>query len=417
MIKNICFFLNNQCNLHCKYCFIKENVQDINFNNMVYSSWESGQYLFTIKQVLEKLNADFKNIENIFLYGGEPLLNLKYFNEKIPKLFELFPNISHFFVSTNFNINIKDVVTMFKKIDLNANQQITFNIQISYDGAYENGHNLSLSVYKEKFKTFFEELNKYKFKNLIIKIKFRTTFLEDDFIHYFINEENILNYINSFKELFQYIDVLNTNNVISSYSHNIIPNLAVPSHMTSQDGIELLKIFKMWYKIIQDDDYLFYEKRFIDLFSSNHECYNFVETLIILPDGTITHCLQKNTLDILYKKEKNIYVFNPLTMEDNQINSIIENLKHNISTSRSISFNLCKDLLKAKQISEIYNDDEILLKHIVFLENIINCMFEALTETQIPFANSPSFFRKYFNGVVEYLYNQNNLKAKKETNI
>ena len=64
-------------------------------------------------EVLFKLNIPFTNITHINLWGGEPLLDLSYFNSALKDLFQIFPNINSFWTSTNFNINIENLVELF----------------------------------------------------------------------------------------------------------------------------------------------------------------------------------------------------------------------------------------------------------------------------------------------------------------
>jgi len=48
------------------------------------------------------------------------------------------------------------------------------------------------------------------------------------------------------------------------------------------------------------------------------------------------------------------------------------------------------------------------------MESLTDCMFNAIHETTVPYANSPSYFRRYFNGIAEYIYNKKMSLLKKE---
>ena len=423
MINTICIILNSKCNLNCKYCSSNKDTAILNFNQIIQDAWRNNTYLDTIKQVLFKLNIPSTNITHIYLWGGEPLLDLSYFNPLLEDLFKIFPNINSFWTSTNFNINIEQLIELFQNIELYANQNIEFNLQISMDGIYnENGHNLPISLYEKNLELLINKLNLFKMSKLYLNLNFRSTLLEEDFLNNLNTKENINNYFLQQKELLDFADNLIINSHIK-FSNILIPRLATPSYSTSNSGIELYKNIQLWDKIANN-----YEQIILNLplkfFTNNHECPNYTSSLIILPDGGISYCVYSYLTAIEnYKRSKieNSYFFNPLTMPEEeckkQYSYLVNGVKNNISTHRAIAFNLCKDLLHSNQISQIYENDDILLKHLILMESLTDCMFNAIYETTVPYANSPSYFRRYFNGIAEYIYNKKMLLLKKELQL
>lgn len=423
MINTICIALNSKCNLNCKYCSANKDITTLNFNQIIQDAWKDNTYLNTIKQVLFKLNIPLTNITHIYLWGGEPLLDLSYFNSSIKNLFQIFPNINSFWTSTNFNINIEKLIELFQNIELYANQNIEFNLQISMDGIYnENGHNLPISLYEKNLELLINKLNLFKMSKLYLNLNFRSTLLEEDFLNKLNTKENINNYFLQQKKLLNFADNLIINSHIK-FSNILIPRLATPSYSTSTTGIELYKNIQLWDKIANN-----YEQIILNLplkfFTNNHECPNYTSNLIILPDGGISYCVYSYLTAIEnYERNKieNSYFFNPLTMPEEicrkQYSYLVNGVKNNISTHRAIAFNLCKDLLHSNQISQIYENDDILLKHLILMESLTDCMFNAIHETTIPYANSPSYFRRYFNGIAEYIYNKKMSLLKKELQL
>ena len=423
MINTICIILNSQCNLNCKYCSANKDTINLNFDQIIQNCWKNNTYLTTIKQVLFKLNIPSTDITRINLWGGEPLLDLSYFNSALKDLFQIFPNINSFWTSTNFNINIEKLIELFQNIELYANHNIEFNLQISMDGIYnKNGHNLPISLYQKNLELLINKLNLFKMSKLYLNLNFRSTLLEEDFLNNLNTKENINNYFFQQKELLDFANNLIINNHII-FSNILIPRLATPSYSTSDDGIELYKNIQLWDKVANN-----YEQIISNLplkfFTNNYECPNYISSLIVLPDGGISYCVYSYLTAIKNherNKIENSYYFNPLIMSENeckkQYSYLVNGVKNNISTHRAIAFNLCKDLLHSNQISQIYENDDILLKHLILMESLTDCMFNAIYETTIPYANSPSYFRRYFNGIAEYIYNKKNLLLKKELQL
>lgn len=425
---------SGKCNLNCKYCFLHKNKSLSAIDNLIQESWENGSYITNIQNTLTKLHVNFKDIKYITIWGGEPLLNLTNFNNSIIKLFDIFPNIQSFWTSTNFNINISELIHLLTNIDKSANNNVKFKLQLSIDGTYyKDGHNIPIEVYKKQLKDFIEQTLNINFKKIKIEINFRPTISEEDFLNLFFNEEQLNNYILYMLSLVDYINSFAINKNIS-FINNILPTAAYPSKSTTLDGIKFTEALQIWDQI--KNKYDLTESlsdngvgRMIDynLFKNNYECRNLLQDITILPDGSITCCVNSflNNFDLYINelKEQNDiegqykvltekpYSFNPLTMSDEEINKklfLIQHvIKNNSSTYTYFALKMCEELLQVNQISNNYNHNkDLLLKHITLIGANLGCMFYNLHETQLPYLNSPSTFRKYLNGVAEYIETQ-----------
>ncbi len=141
-INSICILTSGLCNLNCKYCYFNNNNSFKQIDQQIQDGWKNQSYLTNIKLTLNKLKVNFNNIENLTIWGGEPLLNLKNFNNSIKDIFCTFFNISSIWTSTNLKINIQDCVDLVVKIEQYANKESIFKLQISIDGMYqEQGQN------------------------------------------------------------------------------------------------------------------------------------------------------------------------------------------------------------------------------------------------------------------------------------
>lgn len=445
-INALSILLTGKCNLDCNFCFLHKNKAATNLHEIVKNAWENNTYLDIIEKTLIKLGTQPSDITHITLWGGEPLLELDYFNKKIDKLFNLFPNIKEFWTSTNFNININKFTETLILLEQNTNHPIEFNLQISMDSIFNKfGHNLPLELYKKNIKELLDVLNLTKFNYLKLTINFRSTVDEKIFLEKFKDVNTIKEYLSQVASLNDYVDSLITNKNIN-FLNCYAPAPSYPTHMTSQEGIELSYITRLYDNIKTEfnlpNSYHAYENfghvgRDITSFKNNYECSNLASNITILPDGSIPHCINGYILVFPEYEQALIenddksgqyelqmerpYTFNPLKMSNEELKKhlyfIRNGVKNNISTYRYIALAMCDELLASNQISNIYKNKELLLKHIDLTESILGCMFYNLHTSQIPYTNSPSFFRKYLNGVMEYLEQQETKKIKERLGL
>ena len=238
-ISSISILTSGKCNLNCSYCFLHKNSSFKDFDNIIQQSWKDKSYLNNIQQCLYKLHADFKQIDHITLWGGEPFLNLVNFNTNIKDILNIFPNIMSLSTSSNFNINVDNFIELLLNFDKYSNNKIEFRLQISMDNIFFNdGHNLPLQFYKNKFKELLEKTNNIKFKNLILLINFRTTTSENNVLELFENEKLLKEYVDYITGLQGYINDINQNSHIRFLS-TIFPSATYPTHCSTEQGIRL----------------------------------------------------------------------------------------------------------------------------------------------------------------------------------
>ena len=91
------FYLTATCNLKCKYCFIDKSPCLIEIDKILSKSFENDYYFDFAKQIIEA-----QKLTEIQFWGGEPSYGLPRFYKLLPKFIEYYPNLTDFFMSTNF---------------------------------------------------------------------------------------------------------------------------------------------------------------------------------------------------------------------------------------------------------------------------------------------------------------------------
>ncbi len=122
------FFLTNDCNLACKYCFEKQSVPDL-FRKEIMSLSIFGRGLEFFIRLINRDPKKFAQKKTLIFYGGEPLQNKKVLFGAINKINEfkqngLLPANTHVIVVTNGTLLKKDDIEFFAK----NNITLTFSI-------------------------------------------------------------------------------------------------------------------------------------------------------------------------------------------------------------------------------------------------------------------------------------------------
>lgn len=140
-ISGLSIHWSSDCNMACKYCYIEKHKKAMaDFNAGLRQALEDGSFIKIIK---EKFNNEttINRIEALSLWGAEPTLNAKYFNNFIIEILNYFPNISHFMFSTNALLGGKclydNFVLPLYNYCIEHKRKIKFELQFSLDGPKE----------------------------------------------------------------------------------------------------------------------------------------------------------------------------------------------------------------------------------------------------------------------------------------
>jgi sulfatase maturation enzyme AslB (radical SAM superfamily) len=134
--------ITNNCNFNCKYCLYKKR-DDISID---------------IDKVIKFINKFDKDVKNIKITGGEPLLEFK-------KIKELIKNIrnTHIEIDTNASLLDEEKIDFFKKNKI--------RLRISLDGSKEeNDNNRKFNNGEGSFDKIIEKIKLIKLKGLPLNI-------------------------------------------------------------------------------------------------------------------------------------------------------------------------------------------------------------------------------------------------------
>lgn len=435
------------CNLDCSFCYLNKNKSFTSFNTLVRKAWKDGTYISNVCKSLDKLQIDKNYITIIQLWGGETLLSINDVTENIQEIYKNFPNVNEWMVSTNWTSNVYDIFNFFKAIDDNSNHPTTFMLQLSIDGPpgpiCESGHNGNWDTYIKNMEIFTNLINNYKFKHMSIELTINAVLSRDLYLSTFSTYEGMSNYMHFMMDTRENFDQKCISKSLNFHQGFIFPGYATPYEDTQEDGLKLATIFNLWDIVYKNEfaDKYPYQPFYLGtghfdknkyLFSQNVECSELRSGLTFNYDGSICECngsfvdnydLYLQTL-IDNKDTKNYEIavihnkmtsYNPSQCSEEEIKqynwSIHDGGYRNTGLIYiHMAFNVAKALLKAGQISLIYEDDELLFKHLLAILNGTSCSRNNIIDTHIPYLLPVGAIRRYFNGAAQYIYETENRK-------
>ena len=448
-IKSVSVISSSLCNLRCSFCYLHKNKAYPKFDEIVQEAWKNGSYVDNILKVFEKFKIPPSDLEIIQLWGGETLLNIQNVIPNIKNFYKYFPNINSWKISTNWMINVDNFFDFLKEIDNHTNCKDTnIRLQVSIDGPpgkfTEQGHHGDWRIYKINFERFCNLVNNYKFHNIKIEIHINATVGKELYLEEFSTKEGIYNYLKFTSDFCDWLNEQCISSSLSCMADIVAPGYAIPCNSTSAEGRKLAEIFRLWEEV-KAEYFPKFNKYFNiyygigditankNYFSCNLECSEMRNSLTIIPDGTIVECSgsyidqfqpyvdelkKENNTELLNNvKARSKIVKNILNMTEEELEEyswlVDSGYKGNSSTYMHTMFSICKELGMSGQIPYKYvEDDDLLLKHLSCLSNLISCTRENINDTKIPYLASTSCFRRYLNGAIEYAYDLKTLELK-----
>lgn len=460
-IKQLDLLGSSACNLSCSYCYLTKNHSFNSFDKLIRQSWETKDYLQIIKEVFSKLNSDPKNLSDLQLWGGEPTLHLDLIKKCGEELGEIFPNITHFLIPTNwYLVNIEDLIEFIYNLDKGISKYRTetsilgFHIQASIDGPpgefNKKGHCVSWDQYQKNFDTFCNIIEKMpKLQNTEIVFAICPTAAQQTILENLSSYDQIYEFKLWVKKVNNYAKnrIKNIHNVkIVFRAESMIPRIAISQTTDLEQATELTKIVRLidYSNIILELDppedteiQLFHDTRGeSNYLAKNHECPESNENAItLMPDGTIAECPctfsennEEYKQELLNKKdywkyksclirEPNFY--NPLNcsqQEKEYSNWYVYGggfLETN-SVYMSLNLSMAYEMALSHQIDYNYAlDQNLLLQHYMASYMTAECYREHVNVTHNHFLADHNMFRRWFNGYTEYAYNNHKTLMKK----
>lgn len=440
-MQSITVFGSSVCNFDCSFCFLHKNTAYASYNALIKEAWENGEYVKNLEKTMRKLKADPLEVKEMQIWGGESLLGIDGITKNLTNIYEIFPNINDWLLSSNFSVKIDSLINFIVELDKIADRSVTFKLQLSIDGPpgeiSENGHN-GWSKYEENIDKLTNYFNNYKLKWVHVNILIHPTVAKEHYFK-FIDYEYLKNYMIFMYDFGKKIQ----NKCISKYlfftQEIIYPNIATPYEFTVEDGRNFRKVFEVWDQVYRD---YFEEKglanegffsgiglfsRIKNINSPNTECRELHGAITINYDGSIVECsgsfidyYEPYLKELQEKNEIDLYL---VSKSHNQMTSYFPNessveqledkkwyvhdggYRNTKAVYLASTVNAANALAHAGQISIKYIDNyDLLLRHCSLILNCTSCSRNNIAETHMPYVLPIGALRLYLNGAAEYIY-------------
>ncbi len=433
------FYTCGTCNLKCHYCGIDKNPILVKIDEALGKSFE-GDYYFN--QLLTYFPKP-EQLRRLETWGGEPFLKMERIHPLVHKVIEHYPYFDQMFSSTNFSYpewNDK-FFGLMKQFEQYAPRKFNYYLQLSLDGPTEiNDFNRGAGVTErcwENFQTLCKRLPVELPENVTLHIYFKPT-LDNTSIYKLDSKEKIIDYYLFFEEWYDKLFNLHMENVNPSLS---VPNTAVPSPVTKQDGIVFAELIKNCREIEKENK----EKRYFKYYdlitpyaSFSNECpratYHYGSSLCgsgsfllgFLPDGLISTCHEGFThfyeeykkvaqnssrvddgatinFDKFISEQGSKYCLNKEKYE--QYECFVDNYHADGTTARLANMaGLIMALALADQIDSQYLDEQKAAEAAIFLQNHTSyCMKDNYNTTGCYSLIPVGIPKLLLNGAKEYI--------------
>lgn len=222
------------CNLKCHYCGIDKNPILAKIDDALGESFKGDYYINQFR----KYFPDSYSLKRIETWGGEPFLKMERVHHILNQVIQEYPYFEEMFSSTNFSYPEwpDKFFGLMKQFEAYAPRKFEYSLQLSLDGPTEiNDFNRGEGV-TEKCRANFEILLKRLPlelpDNVTLNIFFKPT-LDNTSIKKLDTKEKIIDYYKFFEEWYEKLYAIKVPNVRPALA---IPNTAVPSPVTKEDG-------------------------------------------------------------------------------------------------------------------------------------------------------------------------------------
>ena len=314
------FFPSGVCNLNCRYCQIDKNPLLKTIDDTLEESFK-GDYYFTR---LKKYFPNRGQLESIETWGGEPFLHMDRIYPLIHQVIDYYPYFSKMFSSTNFSFPswLNEFYGLMNVFGEYPERDFSYQLQLSCDGPeYLNDASRGIGVTQkclENFKKLIDTLPTNLPSNINLTISLKPT-LDIDSFKLLDSKEKIIEYYKFFENNFLLpLDALSKQYENITY-HPPVPNIAVPTPATTEDGKLFTKLiknclaiekeiesyFQIYKKITPFDDDIANsnDTDLITAYYCNGTCGTGFTSIGFLPQNMITTCNEGFTQLVANYKE------------------------------------------------------------------------------------------------------------------
>lgn len=434
------------CNLQCRYCGIDKNPILKTIDKALEESFQGDYYIERLKQYFKK--GQLRSIET---WGGEPFLRMDRIYPLVNQVIEYFPYFDSMYSSTNFSYPqwIDQVFGLFDQFGKYPHRDFHYCLQLSCDGPeYINDAGRGEGVTKrclENFNKLVEELEKGRLpKNVHLDITLKGT-LDNDTIRKLCDKDKLIEYFQFYEE--EFIDKIRSKNFENVQIFEGIPNTAVPSPVTVEEG----RIFAQLVKLCRQIEYENMEKHYFKYYQeitpftssicqdcltyrySYHTCGTGNSMVGFLPNNMVSTCHEGFTeFAMEYKKlaaqstrdQTSTITFNKFLGEDN-IKFCVDDegyalhetqmqyYNHDMTTARLANItSLIVSLAMAGQVEQKYLNQENALKAAIFIQcHTSYCIKDNYNKTGSVTTVPVGLLKLLLNGAMEYIQHEGELEV------
>lgn len=416
--KNIDFLFSTDCNMACKYCYIKKDKKEMSlYNFKTREKILNGE----LKQnVINSLGETHLNeIIEIGLWGAEPTINAKYFYSFLDQMLEIMPNLNRLMFSTNsylgydyIKIFIESVDKLSKKYNRN---NFNLRIQFSLDGpSWINDYSRKNGATQKTIDTIYSICDNFTDDfNGNLSLHFKPT-LDFNYMKQMIDNEKLLD------EYFNFFEEIRKNAIKKIEGKNKIhlglrgyPTLVLPGKYTSEDG----KIYAKWIKMLNESSIKHFQPfRNFDALSNSIEYFELTNkvtcgagygSMVLNADGNIISCHQLARYSSYNNEKRQIPI---IQAQSTLTGESVTKVEYNVNLIHYYEKNLFQyfeimtiALAKAGQIEPIYLTNQEARKFLYLFTTCAYCFASQGEESQEPFIFIPSLIRLFGNGAAELL--------------
>lgn len=431
------FYTCGTCNLNCRYCNINKHPILSIIDKELEESFKGDYYFKRVKEYFPRKDmlTDFET------WGGEPFLHMDRFYPVLKQLIEYYPYLKSGFSSTNFSYDtwIEQFFGLMDCFALYPYRNFDYHLQLSVDGPeYLNDSNRGIGTTKKclaNFNKLVELLKNNRLSdNITLNITIKGT-LDNEDIKLLNDKEKIIEYYQFLEDNFiDPISKLNKNNVNIFYN---VPNTAVPSPVTVEDGRIFASFVKKCKEIEKENKYFKYYQRITPYGTGvcqncltykypYHTCGTGHTSVGFLPNDMISTCNEGFTQIVEeYQKlanerntNNNTIVFGKY-IDENKVSLCLNDDKYaeheykmslynkDGATARlATSVSLIIALALAGQVEKCFINEKNALKGAIFIQSRTSyCIKDNYNRTGSYTLPTVGIYKLLLNGAMQYLQN------------
>lgn len=250
---SIVFYSCGVCNLKCRYCNIDKNPALKQIDKELEESFKGDYYINQVKKYLPRKDM----LRVVELWGGEPFLHMDRTHNLIRQLIDFYPYYNFTYSSTNFAFDTwtDQLFGLFDVFGEYPDRYFRYCLQLSVDGPEEmNDAGRGIGTTKKCLNNFNKMVQLIKDgrlpNNLNVELTIKGT-LDTYSIKDLLDKDKIINYYKFIED--NYIDPIQNLNIPQVTLGCHIPNMAVPSPATVEDGKNFATFIKLCREIEEEN--------------------------------------------------------------------------------------------------------------------------------------------------------------------